>query len=223
MRFHIALGLVAALLLSAQPAAALNAPTPRSKSVCLAELKAANKAKRAPQLKNCNLTGANLRRANLRGADLRNAVLHNANLTRANLRGAKLADVALGGDNSGTLLVRADLRDIDWSDVGVNPNTVLSHANLTGVDWSGKDLSGVTLDYANLSGANLTSAQFFRADLRHANLGDAVLYDTNFREALLDYANLTGSTDLYCGSVQQQPTLAGAIMPDGTTYGGSCP
>lgn len=92
MKLLTALGLSTALLLSAQPAAALNAPTLRTKSVCLAVLRKANAAHHPPVLRRCNLRGANLRRADLRGGYLQDANLRGANLRGANLRGATMPD-----------------------------------------------------------------------------------------------------------------------------------
>ena len=86
MKLLAALGLTAAVLLTAQPAPVFGAQ--RSKSVCLQVLKAANTARKAPQLQWCDFRSANLVLANLYGANLSYAWLHNANLTGADLRGA---------------------------------------------------------------------------------------------------------------------------------------
>lgn len=213
MKLLTALAVTAALLVSAQTVTAGSLPIFRSKSVCLAELKAANKAKRAPKLRNCNFKGVSLRGAKLAGADLSGAMLYEADFTRANLRGANLANAKIGGYLK-TDFTRADLRDIDWTKVESRLNAFFGYANLSGVNWSGKDLSNGSLQYTNLSNADLTGAGFYRAYLGNANLTNTKLLNANFTQADLDFANLSGATDFY----PTETSLTGATMPDGTIY-----
>ena len=135
MKLLTALGLSAALLLSAQPAAAVNAPTLRSQAVCLKVLKKANAARKPAQLKKCDflyadLSGANLRNAILWGSDLRNANFTGADITGADLR----AHILTGANFTGANLARANLTGVD-----------LTSAILTDADLTGAKLRGATM------------------------------------------------------------------------------
>lgn len=134
MKLLTALGLTAALLLTAQPAAAIGTLTLRSKSVCLAVLKKAQYPVEFAQLQRCDL----------RGANLRNRYFQLANLRGSNLRGSNLR----GFDFSG-----ADFALTDFSG-----------ADLRGADFTGANIWGTTFYRCDLRGADFSGAlddQFF--------------------------------------------------------------
>ena len=113
LKLLTALGLTAALLLTAQPAAGTHESL-RHRRVCLAILRKANAAHKPPQLRKCNFYNADLRGANLRRADLRGSIMNHAKLIFADLRGADFRGVQLqGADFRGSLWGHANFCDAD--------------------------------------------------------------------------------------------------------------
>ena len=212
MRLLTALGLSAALLLSAQPAAALNAPTLRTKSVCLAELKAANKAKRAPQLKNCRFGAITLKNANFRNADLRGADFSpskppydlpwgskGANLSGADFRGAKLArTIFYWAKLAGTNFTNADLTKTKFTNPlctalsGTTANDC-TPAHFSPYPTGSDDAPQAILVGANFSGVLLSHTGFFNADLTNANFSGAYLAEAYFVSSNLTSADFRGA------------------------------
>lgn len=138
-----------------------------------------------------------LSRANLRDVDLRGVNMAHVKLFRANLAGSDLDYTNLSDtDLSKAELIRADL----------------SHANL-----SGASLERANLSYADLFGANLTNCRLANADLSHADLSQATLRNADLTRVDLSGAKLIGAkiTD---EQLAQARSLAGAILPDGSTY-----
>ena len=124
--------------------------------------------------------------------DLSKAQLAEANLRGANLRGADLHEVTLH---------EADL----------------SYTNLLYSNLRGADLSSTRLLEANLRGANLREANLSGADLTHAKLPEAKLFGAKLHQADLREANLRGAT-VTPDQLAQAKSLAGAILPDGSTH-----
>jgi uncharacterized protein YjbI with pentapeptide repeats len=211
MKLLTALGLTAALLLSAQPAAALSAPTLRTKSVCLAELKAANKAKRAPKLRNCRFGAITLKNANFRNADLRGAnfasyskdglrAVRGANLSGADFRGAKLAGTVFYWANlSGTNFTNADLTKTKftfatcYSGAGING---CSAGRFSALPTDGDETTPAILVGANFSGLELSHMSFGYADLTNADFRGAILSEASFFNANLTSADFRGASRL---------------------------
>ena len=165
MKLLTALGLSAALLLSAQPAAAVNAPTLRSQAVCLKVLKKANAARKPAQLKKCDFLYADLSGANLRNAILWGSDLRNANFTGADLRGAQMRSVY--------------------------PPPQATNANFTGANLTGASLWNLDLTNANFTNANLTYADF--STTKDAGFGLTIWTNVNFTGANLTLADLKGA------------------------------
>jgi uncharacterized protein YjbI with pentapeptide repeats len=207
------LGLTAALLLSAQPATAGSMPTVRTKSVCLAELKAANKAKRAPKLKNCRFGAITLKNANFRNADLRGADFSpskepydlpwgskGANLSGADFRGAKLAGTIFYWANlSGTNFTNADLTKTKFTfstcDSGAGINDCRpGHFSVFPTD--GDDKTPAILVGANFSGLQLSHWSFGNAELTGADFRGAILSGARFFNANLTNADFRGASDI---------------------------
>lgn len=209
MRLLTALGLTAALLLSAQPTAAQSMPTVRTKSACLAELKAANKAKRAPKLKNCRFGAVTLRNANFRNADLRGAdfasyskdglrAVRGANLSGADFRGAKLAGTIFYWANlSGTNFTNADLTKTKftfatcYSGAGING---CSAGRFSALPTDGDETTPAILVGANFSGLELSHMSFGYADLTNADFRGANLSEARFFNANLTNADFRGAS-----------------------------
>jgi uncharacterized protein YjbI with pentapeptide repeats len=169
MKLLASLGLSAAFLFSAQPAAALNIATLRSEEVCLKVLKKANRQRLAPQLKNCDFSYANLRSANLSKADLRGSRFFGADLSFANLSFANLRGAQMNSAN-------------------------LKSASLRSAKLLYSNFSYAILRGANLSSADVRETRFTAADLTGANIGQGSTR-INLNDAYLNYATLPdGST-----------------------------
>lgn len=147
-------------------------------------------------------------------------LIEHADLSRANLR-----DVDLRGVNmSYVKLFRANLAgsDLDYTNLR---NTDLSKAELIRADLSGADLSGAKLGRANLSyadlfKANLTNCRLTNADLSHADLSQADLTNADLTRVDLSGAKLVGAK-VSEEQLARARSLAGAILPDGSTYNSS--
>jgi uncharacterized protein YjbI with pentapeptide repeats len=211
MKLLTALGLTAALLLSAQPAVAGSMPTVRTKSVCLAELKAANKAKRAPRLKNCRFGAITLKNANFRNADLRGAdfasyskdglrAVRGANLSGADFRGAKLAGTVFYWANlSGANFNNADLTKTKftfptcYSGAGING---CSAGRFWALPTDGDETTPAILVGANFSGLQLSHMVFAYADLTGADFRGTIVSEAPFYNANLTNADFRGASDI---------------------------
>jgi hypothetical protein len=120
-----------------------------------------------------------------------------------------------GADLSDAYLYYADLRGANLDGANLNKAN-LRRANLRGANLSEADLRGANLSEANLSGANL-----FYADLSDANLRVAELSGANLSGANLSSANLISANGKTNEQLEQQDgSLEGTIMPDGTLYPG---
>ena len=143
-----------------------------------------------------------LSRANLREVDLRGVNMTGVKLFRANLAGSDLDYTNLSNtDLSKAEMIRADL----------------SHANLSGARMGRVNLSYADLFHANLSHCYLANADFSHADLSEANLTNADLTRVDFSGAKLIGAKITQE------QLARTRSLAGAVLPDGTTYTASPP
>ncbi len=141
----------------------------------------------------------------------------------------------LYGEDSETALKALDeLRERGWLEDRSLRGVDLREANLSGADLREVDLEEVNLGYANLEKADLSLAELAEAVLVEANLKEANLTETNFYDANLRGANLIGASldgtlldraDLKFATIteeqlRQADALAGAIMPDGSSYDG---
>ena len=113
----------------------------------------------------------------------------------------------------------------------VLPAADLSGAGLEGASLRRANLAEAVMDSANLQGsdlqgANLRKASLYRANLKRADLGGtnlgmsdlryACLEKANLRRVNLNQANLLGAK--LAGARLDHVDLAGAILPDGTSY-----
>ena len=140
---------------------------------------------------------ADLSRANLREVDLRGVNMSFVKLFRANLAGSDLDYTNLSHcDLSKAELIRADL----------------SNANLAGAR-----MGRVNLSYADLFKANLANTYLANADLSHADLSQVNMQNADLTRADLSGAKLIGAK-VSDEQLARARSLAGAILPDGTTY-----
>jgi uncharacterized protein YjbI with pentapeptide repeats len=102
-----------------------------------------------------------------------------------------------GVDVTNAHLASLDLRD-----------TYLSGADLHGSDMRGINLSFATLVFTDLSGSNLHGADLHATDLHNVDLTGADLSNANLK----DTVGLTND------QLAKAKSLAGAIMPDGSTH-----
>jgi uncharacterized protein YjbI with pentapeptide repeats len=102
----------------------------------------------------------------------------------------------------GVDVTNAHLQNLDLRD------TYLSGVNLRGSDMRSINLSFATLLFADLSGTNLHGADLHATDMHNVDLAGADLSD----------ANLKDSVGLTNDQLAKAKSLAGAIMPDGSTH-----
>ncbi len=143
-------------------------------------------------------------------------------LSRANLREVDLRGVNM----SGVKLFRANLAgsDLDYTNLS---HTDLSKAEMIRSDLSNANLAGARMGRANLSYADLFKANLSQCYLANADLSHSDLSQANLSNADLTRADLSGAKLIGAKITEEQlaraRSLAGAILPDGTTYNASAP
>ncbi|WP_231591034.1 pentapeptide repeat-containing protein [Saccharothrix sp. ST-888] len=136
-------------------------------------------------LRRADCDGLWLNNINFDGACLEAASIYQANLTRASLIAANMRYVELGtsilhrcrcieADLRGARMVRADLRDADFSEAD------LREANLRKARAHGTRFTGADLRLADLRGADLTGADLAQAKLQGALASDFTVWPPGF-------------------------------------------
>ena len=122
------------------------------------------------------------------------------NVAQNRVRAVVHAPDMSGANLEGASLARANLA-----------GAILRGTNLRGSDLQGANLRKASLCQADLNGADLGGSNLGMADLRYACLEQANLCRVN-----LNRANLLGAR--LAGARLDNVDLAGAILPDGTSY-----
>lgn len=140
------------------------------------------------------------------------------------MKDATLTGFSFDADFSGTylrgiMLREPDLNNIDLSNADLS-DALLSQANLTGANFFGAYLQGTNFYNADFSNANLAASDFRGAILSRAKFRHASFRKTYLDGAFLAGADLTGARGLSASQLASVAILVGAIMPNGSEWGG---
>jgi uncharacterized protein YjbI with pentapeptide repeats len=143
-------------------------------------------------LRGASFAFATLENVDLTSCDLTDARFYGSTFTNVKARGTK---PAMGGVDTSTLLVRADLTNVkvDGLDVGGANMSGATLSSAPNSPWSRVEGRGLYADSLHAAGLRLRSARFVDAELLRADFSGAELQGVLFQSSDLSGTNFSGA------------------------------